>query len=484
MKYLESRDSNAQIGLRADFYLPGKKRMHYLRLLVLFLFSISFCAASFSNENDWRFGKAKAKITPKQFMWMSGYGSRNKPADGKLTDLWAKVLVLEDTEKNRAVLITLDLIGVGRSMSTALCKRLQEEFEFKREQIAICTSHTHTGPALSDNLMPLHYLVVDRDQQKLIEAYTSQLKESIIEAVGKAIESMAPAKLKSGTGKSTFAVNRRNNPEAKVPELRTAGKLVGPTDHDVPVLAVHGADDSLQAVVFGYACHATVLSFYKWSGDYPGFAQLSLEKKYPNCQAMFWAGCGADQNPLPRRKVELAKEYGKRLSESVERVLQSKMRPLGSALKMSFNEVPLPLAKLPTRKKIEADSKSKNRFVQARAKFLLSLLEKNGALEKTYPYPVQTWRIGNQIDWIFLGGEVVVDFSIRIKSENQSTSTWVAGYANDVMAYIASRRVLREGGYEGATAMVYYGLPAPWALESENIIIDEVNRQLKSNSKE
>jgi hypothetical protein len=76
-----------------------------------------------------------------------------------------------------------------------------------------------------------------------------------------------------------------------------------------------------------------------------------------------------------------------------------------------------------------------------------------------------------------LGGEVVVDFGLRLKLELGAGKTWVAGYCNDVMAYIASRRVLKEGGYEGATAMTYYGQPSPWAESSEDAIISAARGQ-------
>jgi hypothetical protein len=74
---------------------------------------------------------------------------------------------------------------------------------------------------------------------------------------------------------------------------------------------------------------------------------------------------------------------------------------------------------------------------------------------------------------VFLGGEVVVDYSIRLKRQLGPRPTWVAGYANDVMAYIPSKRVLQEGGYEGGGAMVYYGLPAPWAAGVEERIVEK-----------
>jgi len=99
--------------------------------------------------------------------------------------------------------------------------------------------------------------------------------------VGQGIQSLAPCKLAWACGTAAFAVNRRNNVEANVPQLRAENKLVGPVDHDVPVLAVRGQDGQLRAVVFGYACHAAVLSGNEWSSDYPGFAQTELEKNHP-----------------------------------------------------------------------------------------------------------------------------------------------------------------------------------------------------------
>jgi len=239
----------------------------------------------------------------------------------------------------------------------------------------------------------------------------------------------------------------------------------------------------LKTVVFGYACHSTVLSFYKWSGDYPGFAQIALEENNPGCQAMFFAGCGADQNPLPRRTVELARHYGRRLATAVEAVvLTSKMSEVRGPLKTSYQAIDLPLASLPTREEITKDAASTNKYIAARARMLLEQLDDGQSLASTYPYPIGVWQIGDEVQFVLLGGEVVVDYAVRLKAELRSRRTWVAGYANDVMAYIPSRRVLAEGGYEGGGAMVYYGLPTIWAPELENDIVREVHRQLQPGS--
>ncbi|MCA9221385.1 MAG: neutral/alkaline non-lysosomal ceramidase N-terminal domain-containing protein [Planctomycetales bacterium] len=426
----------------------------------------------------WQAGSAAVTITPENLMWMSGYAGRDKPADGKITELWAKALVLQNSPENRAVLVTLDLVGIGRELSDSIAARLEEKYGFARRNVAFCTSHTHTGPVVKKNLSPLHYLQLDEEQRKLVEQYATTLEEKVVEVVGQAIERVKPSELSWGSGKATFAVNRRNNrPEGDVPHLRLTGNLAGPFDHDVPVLAVRNQAGELKTIVFGYACHSTVLGLYQWSGDYPGFAQIELERNHPGCVAMFWAGCGGDQNPLPRRTIELARHYGQRLAAAVDTVLMTtEMTPVTGGLRTGYETVDVALDRLPTVDELKANATSTNRYESARAKMLLAKIDAGETLSPSYAYPIGLWRIGDDVQFILLGGEVVVDYALRLKAELAGEKTWVAGYANDVMAYIPSRRVLIEGGYEGGGSMVYYGLPTIWGPEVEETIIAAVHR--------
>jgi len=428
-------------------------------------------------QTGWKAGVAKVKITPEKLMWMSGYSSRDKPAEGKLHDLWAKALVLEDSEGQRAVLVTMDLVGIGRELSRKVCADLKTKCGFERQAIALSVSHTHCGPVVHSNLNTMYH--VDREQQKLIEEYAQTLQQKLIDVVGSALKDLAPARLEWSMGTTTFAVNRRENKEADVPELIKKGELKGPVDHDVPVLAVRGEKGQLRAVICGYACHATVLSFFKWSGDWPGFAQIALEKAHPGAVALFWAGCGADQNPLPRRSVALAEKYGDMLADSVSAVLGKPMKPIQGRLKMSYTEIDLPFGDLPSREQLIKDTLDKDKYVVSRAKQLLKQIEEKGSLAGTYPYPVQAWQIGDGPTWVILGGEVVVDYVLRLKKELGAGKTWVMGYANDVMAYIPSLRVLKEGGYEGARSMIYYGQPTVWGASIEEDIVKAVREQVK-----
>lgn len=422
----------------------------------------------------WKAGTAKVAITPKQSMWMAGYGARDHESEGVGIDIWAKALVLEDPDGQRAVLVTLDICGISRPLSNAIRDRIQKEHKLERKQVVLACSHTHSGPVVGTNLITMY--PINEAQRKRIEEYAAVLREQVVDVVSEAMKDIEPADLAWENGLCDFAVNRRNNDQSKVPELREKLAIKGPSDHSVPVLRVRDADGKLKAVAFGYACHNTTLDQYQFSGDYAGYAQIALEKAHPGAQAMFWSGCGADQNPLPRRTVELAENYGQMLADSVEHVLKAPMRPVHGPLKAAYEEIDLAFAEIPPKAKWEELAKSNNHYEVGRAKALLKKIEENGSLDPTYPYPVQEWRLGDDLDWIFLGGEVVVDFSHRIKRNLGTSHTWVAAYCNDVMAYIPSLRVLREGGYEGGGAMLYYGHPAPWSESVEEDIIDAVGR--------
>lgn len=446
-------------------------------LWLILILAVCGSTAHAEDRTGWKAGVAKIVITPERPMWMSGYAGREKPAIGKLHDLWAKALVLEDARGKRGVLVTLDLIGVGRDLSQSICRQLMKKYRLDRDGIILSTSHTHTGPVVHSNLNVMYFL--DKEQQDAVLDYAQSLEKKIVQVVGDAQARLAPARLAWNIGTTDFAVNRRNNKEADVPKLREEGKLKGPNDHDVPVLSVKDDKGKLTAVVFGYACHSTVLPFFEWSGDYPGFAQIELEKSHPGTLAMFWAGCGGDQNPLPRRTVPLAHKYGKQLADAVDAVLAKPMKSIDGNLSMTYTEIDLPFAELPTREQLVKDTESTNKYIASRARLLLVKLKEQGSLKGSYPYPVQAWQLGPDVTLVTLGGEVVVDYALRIKKEIAPGKTWVMGYANDVMAYIPSLRVLKEGGYEGGGAMIYYGLPTVWGTAVEERIVEAVHEQAK-----
>ena len=421
---------------------------------------------------EWKAGVARLAITPEKPMRLSGYAGRNKPAEGKLHDLWVKALALEDASGQRLLLLTMDLVGIDKDLSDSICKQIMEKHKISRDAIMINVSHTHTGPIVGRNLRAMYDLTAaERDQ---IDAYSEFLIARTLTAATDALGALKPARLAWGNGKTDFAVNRRNNLERSVPALIAAGGLKGPVDHDVPVLRVTATDGTLLVIVFGYACHCTLLNTIQVSGDYAGFAQAKLEASHNGAIAMFMAGCGADQNPLPRRSVALAEKYGQMLADAVAATLKTELKAIEANCSAKFVLQDLSFKEIPNKEQIGDWLKDKDPNRKRYAEYLNSEIQVKGALLQGYPYPVQIWQLGKELTLIGLGGEVVVDYSLRLKSEFPAGSVWVAGYCNDVMAYIPSVRVLKEGGYEGKDSMLFYGLPSVWSDTIEELIIAKV----------
>src|SRR5699024_5987341 len=143
----------------------------------------------------------------------------------------------------------------------------------------------------------------------------------------------------------------------------------------------------------------------------------------------FFQGCGADQNPLPRRSVALAKQYGKELADAVIRVLADDMHPLSPQLKTAYEEIELPLNPPPTSKMLKKKIKSSTGYQKRWASGLLKKLEQGDTLRASYPYPVEVWKLGDR-GVVILGGEVVIDYAIELKYIF-GQNLIVMGYSND-----------------------------------------------------
>jgi hypothetical protein len=418
-------------------------------------------------DDIWQVGVAQREITPMDTLWLAGYASRDQPAQGKLQELWAKALAIADAEQQRIVLVTTDLLGLPKNISDRITGECREKYGLERSGILLNSSHTHSGPVLRQSLYDVYPLTNKRIAQ--IEQYSDRLVQDIVGLIGDALSTMVPAHLYSGNGVVRFQVNRRNN---NASTLSSQTDLNGPNDYAVPVLQVRSSTDELLAVAFGYACHATVLNGYEWCGDYPGYAQAALEQQLPGVTALFFQGCGGDQNPLPRRSVNLARQYGEELAAAVRRTIAERGAALSGKITSAYEEIELRLASPPSVAQLEKTVAGESAYRQRWARRLLNELRSGRELRKSYPYPVQVWKIGSQTI-IALGGEVVVDYAIHLKRVF-GQDIFVLGYSNDVMAYIPSVRILREGGYEGASSQIVYGMPSTWTADIETRIIQSV----------
>lgn len=400
---------------------------------------------------SWKAGLASVIVTPEKFIWMAGYAGRNKPAEGKWQDLFAKALVLEDEAGKQQVIVTLDLIGVPQELRRRIAARLEEKHGVPSAGLFMNASHTHSGPELRRRPQPPTEEELKNPKVRDAWEYTQSLEQKINAAIDAAFTDLRPARLTWNQARAGFAMNRRRDYSlpADHPNANKAPNPAGPVDQSVPALRIESPEGEARGVLFGYACHNTCLGAYHWCGDYAGYAQEYLQQHRPGFTAMFVTGCGADQNPYPRRSgvvpgvsdLELTQQHGRSLANAVEMAMTANPIGVTGSLRHAYEEVTLTY---------------------------------EDTQRTPHQYPVQVIKLGETLTMVTLGSEVVVDYSLRLKKELAGpASIWVAGYSNDYSGYIPSSRIQEEGGYEAATG---------WAWGIEGIIVSkalELNGKLR-----
>ena len=453
-----------------------------MRLASVFVLSVclGLCAGMLPAE-EFAVGIARVKITPEKPIRMSGYAARNKPSVGVLQDLWAKCLAIRDAEGHRLVILTTDLIGYNNEFSTELFTRAKEKYGLNREEILLTCSHTHSGPVVGKNLRVMYQF--SPEEAETIREYTSQLLDKLVMIIGQALENLQPAQLSVGHGNVGFAVNRR---EKRGNTVVLGVNPEGPVDHDVPVIKVTSPDGTLRAVLFGYACHCTTIGgntgedFYKIHGDYAGVAQAKIEEVHSGVTAMFTILCGGDQNPHPRGEIAYVQQHGEALAAEVERVLAGPMKavrgPLHSVVDVAELEF-RPHTREQFEQELEKALAAKDVYRERRARHMLELYDAGKPI-RTVTVPIQAIRFDESLTLVAIGGEVCVEYALRLKKEFPQEDLVVVGYANDVMCYIPSKNVLLGGGYEPEYSMIYYGMPGPFAENVEETLIAALHRLL------
>jgi neutral ceramidase len=413
-------------------------------------------------------GLAVRDITPEMPIRLAGYAGRKRPADKFDHPLLLQALAMKNPSGERFVFVALDNCEVSHAFMQPVLQELADRYQMGRGAVAVVSSHTHSAPVLEQTLTDMAQPSTPEREQ--IAKYSRALRSNLVEVVGAALADCRPATLEHALGRATFAMNRRvyqgenvvfgDNPD-------------GPVDWDVPVLRIKGTNGVVRAIVFGYACHGTSVrtgdDWYVVSGEYMAYARQHLEALQPGATAMFLTGMGADSDPAPRGRMLDAKRHGLELAGAVIGVLDRPMRPVRGEFKLAYDELELPLAVPPTREQLEQDSHSEDVHVKRRAEAYLKLFTTGQPLPQSVKLPVAALRLGDDLTFVLMGGEVVVDYSLRLKRRLAADHPWPIGYAYEVPCYIPSARLIKEGGYETEYSLIFYGFYGPFrgAIETQ-----------------
>jgi neutral ceramidase len=450
-------------------YLPVSRLVWPLVTVVTCLGASALAAEAPSPE----IGIAVRDITPELPIRLAGYAGRKRPSDKLDHPLLAQALAFQNPSGERFVVVAVDNCEVSHEFLQPVLRQLVDRFHLPRGAVAVISSHTHSGPVLADTLVGMPK--VPSADQEAIDEYSRLLQAGLVEVTAAALTNFQPALLEYGQGRATFAMNRRVYQGDKVV---FGDNPDGPVDWDVPVLRVKGTNGIVRAILFGYACHGTSIrtgdDWYVVSGEYMAYARQQLEAVHPGAIAMYLTGMGADSDPAPRGSLLDAQRHGLELAGAVIGVLDHSMRPVRGAFRLAYEEPELPLAEPPSREQLEKDAQSQDANVRQRAELYLKRLSEGQSLPRSLKLPVAALRLGEDLTFLFMAGEVVVDYSRRLKRLLAGDHPWPVGYAYEVPCYIPSARVIKEGGYESESSLIYYGLYGPFQPGIEDLLVNRI----------
>lgn len=448
--------------------LPQSIRFVTLLLVLTPLVAFGWMSVPSFAQDQWLAGAAKEDITPTEPVRLSGYAVRAQSTSKIADPLSVRVLYLEHANSKPLMLVSLDAIGIAPSMTEQLARYAEREFKIARAELALCTTHSHSAPHLDGALTNLYSIPQTPDEIEATRRYTAFVIDRTMAAMKKAWQQKSPAKVTHAEDQAGFAKNRRKVTNAQYSGFTDASD--GPVDQKVRILKVTHKDGKPIAAAFQYACHCTTISpdLNQISADWAGLAATQIESDWSGAIALPIIGTGADANPNPRGSYENAQAHGKELAIAVLRGLNGDQKQVPAPTTVAFAYTGLEFER-PDRNKLQQMLESKTYQERNFAKSMLDILKVKDRIPESYPAPAHLWAFGNELAWVFLGGEVVVDYQMRLERElNQFANVWVAAYTDDVFAYVASERVRSEGGYEVDGSMLYYNQPGRWVSGTED----------------
>lgn len=212
-----------------------------------------------------RAGTARTDLTPRWPVMLAGFGQRTEPATTVHDPVQGKALYLEEGGE-RMLLIAADLLSIPAQVATPVAGAIAAATGMEPRQIMLCASHTHSAPTPG----------YAGDGAIGVERYQAHLVDRLAALGIAAAAAAVPARLRAGIGSADIFFNRRAVSAER-------------TDPRVPVVVAETPQGAPLAVLFGAACHPTVMGWDNMaiSADFTGMAQAAVERALPGATALF-----------------------------------------------------------------------------------------------------------------------------------------------------------------------------------------------------
>jgi hypothetical protein len=390
-----------------------------------------------------RAGFAKTIITPPLGVELCGYGMYlERRATAVHDDLFARALLLEDDGGERALLITLDLIGLSEETYQAIVLQTAQAVGLEPERVLVSSTHTHNGPATG----PINGMGV------MDPAYVDALPARCVEAAG-AASALRPARF--GTAHGTVRTLGYNRVRAD-----------GPFDPGLHVLRIDTDEGKPWIVLFSHGCHPVTIDRRTAAGtvisaDWPGQVIRRLaEEGYG--EAMFRLGPCGDIDPVVAWH-DFAFQGMVLSAEVVTLALLDLLRAASTKaelrLRVGRRNVALPLQPL-TDQDIDQTVAAKTRYgtvkvtdddedpgVARFSEFWAEAMRANLAAQPSQLVVPLSVLVLNQEAWVQLPSEIFTGISDRIKEGSPFAPTVVSTLAAHFVGYIPDREDFAAGGY-------------------------------------
>lgn len=243
-------------------------------------------------------GYAQNSISPdlSRPFFLAGFES-NRRAQSVHDDLFARALALAKGEsrhkKQRLVLVSLDLIGLGRSICLELASRLSEA------ELVIASTHTHHGPDTIGLWGP------DLATSGIDPIYLDRLKETILATAHQALEDLKPAEVRAASITVPGVAKNARDPHVVDDELSLLQfRCLGANNRPVTLAS--------------FACHPETL----WmenphiTSDYPHALRETVEQETGGACLFFAGALGGMMTPnVTEHTFDEANRIGQALAQ-------------------------------------------------------------------------------------------------------------------------------------------------------------------------
>lgn len=393
--------------------------------------------------NALKVGATKLDLDPPVGIWLTGYGGRIEPSQGKHDPIMARALAVSDGNQT-CVLVSCDLIGFDVDDALQMRQQIAARTGVPLNGTIIACTHTHSGPAS----MPLR-----GNMGILDKPWNKAAREKIVELAEKAVRKLAPAVMSYGA-KELKELGYNRQPGG------------GPVDDKLRALRFETPSGGVVATLVNFAMHPVVLgpSNLLLSADFPGEACRQLEKK--GGVAFYLQGCCGDVDPALNKErwgkgtFEDAAQIGAQIAKAAEAALRgaekkaaARVNGFSEVAKMPLKPLPPPdeLAKVFAGLKADFEAaKSFDAKVCAKAMLEWKAAVENALLSGGPPEVLKAEVTSIMVGDVRLVGlpfECYAEIGLEIAQGLSPLKPMVVGYANGLYGYCATDAARARGGY-------------------------------------